>query len=338
MRRLIRILAITAALLSLGNAAGAAGGHQRLRLNETALAGGAEDAALRYFKQKIEQATHGSVTIDIHLGGGLGNPQTSVQDMMFGDLDLYSGQVADFLPLMIDEVSGLQTPFLVLGPEAARAYLASPLLDEARDKVLNSRHIRFLEMTAMRRPFHILATTRMISSPDDLAGLKITSQIPLTRDAARIWAALGGTYLAMPPSAFRAALAAKKIDGILYSDLGTARGATANLAPHLLEIEDCPFVWQISVNEAVWQKLTASEQSAFFEAASASAKIFETEAGRRFQGKVSLATAEGRMTYRTLDWAPVRAKLAASYRALVDDGALNPKVLETADKAAHEAR
>lgn len=337
MRRLIRVLAVTVAFLSLASPAGATGDHKTLRLNEAAPAGGPEDVALRYFKQQIEHDTHGGVSVDVHLGGRLGNPQTSVEDMMFGDLDLYSGKLTDFLPLMIDEVSGLQTPFLVLEPKAARSYLASPLLDDARDKVLHSRHIRFLEMTAMDRPFHILAAKRAISGLGDLVGLRIASQTPMTKDAARIWRALGVTYLPMPPSAFREALTAKKIDAVLYPNLDDARELTAGLAPNLLEIEDCPAIWQISINDAVWQKLSVGEKAAFASAATASAKIFEAEAERGFAVKIRQATEKGRMTYRALAPIPVRAKLGPSYRALVDDGALNPKVLETADKAAREA-
>ena len=338
MGRLIRILAITVAFLSLIPPAGAVVNHKTLRLNEAAPAGGPEDAALHYFKHQIEQATHRSVIIDIHLGGGLGNPQTSVEDMMFGDLDLYSGNLTDFLPLMIDEVSGLQAPFLVPGPKAARLYLASPLLDDARDKVLHSRHIRFLEMTAMHRPFHILAANRTISGPGDLAGLRIASQMPLTKDAARLWQALGVAYQRIPPAALRDALASKKIDAVLYPGLEAARGRTAGLAPNLLEIEDCPSIWQISINEAVWQKLTAGEKTVFTDAAAASATIFEAEAERQLQEKIALVTAKGQMTYRVLEPASFRARLASSYRTLVDDGALNPKVLETADKATREAR
>jgi TRAP-type C4-dicarboxylate transport system substrate-binding protein len=334
MGRLIRTMAIMVAVLFLVSPAGAAGNHRTLHLNEAASAGGPEDVALRYFKRQVEQSTHGSVTIDIHLDGGLGNPQTSVQDMMFGDLDLYSGNLADFLPLMIDEVSGLQTPFLIPGPAAARLYLASPLLDEARDKVLHSRHIRFLEMTAMRKPSHILVANRAISGPGDLAGLRIASQLPLTKDAARLWQVLGATYRPLAPAALRDALAAKKIDAILYPDIDAGRGPAAGLAPNLLEIDDCPSIWQISINEAVWQKLSAAEKSALADGAAASAGIFEVEADRQLQKKVALATAGKQRTYQKLEPAAFRARLGSSYRLFVDDGALNPEVLETADKAA----
>ena len=71
--------------------------------------------ALQSFVSQVDHQTHHAVRIDLHLNGGLGNAQTSVENMMFGDLDIYAGNLVDYLPLMIDEVNGLTMPFLVSG-------------------------------------------------------------------------------------------------------------------------------------------------------------------------------------------------------------------------------
>jgi TRAP-type C4-dicarboxylate transport system substrate-binding protein len=315
----------------------AAGAQKILRLNENSSAGRPEGVALRYFKQRVEKATHKTIAIDLHLNGGLGNPQISVENMMFGGLDLYSGNLADYLPLMIDEVSGLQTPFLVPGRKPADLYLASPLLGEARDKVLNSRHIRFLEMGAVREPFHIIAATRAIAGSGDLAGLRMTSEKPLSKDAAQLWRALGVTYVPMELSRFKEALASKKIDAVLYSDLAGANSDVLSLASHLVGVDDCPQIWQISINEKAWQGLTAEEKRALSDAATESVPIFETEAKRQFEARLAHITANGHIIYRSLVSETLRAGLGQPYRELVADGALNPKVLETTDRAVRAA-
>ena len=103
-------------------------------------------------------------------------------------------------------VSGLETPFLLPGVGSAQRYLASPLLDTARLKVLQSRHM------ALRTPFHIIVSRRPISSAADLSGLRLTSSKRLTKSAATLWQALGVTYVPALSSTAARMLASGKAD------------------------------------------------------------------------------------------------------------------------------
>src|SRR5579872_5338884 len=117
---------LTVVLLGAGAMASATawGATQTIALNEIGPAQGPQGAALRYFERAVALKTNGRVRMDLHFNGALGGPETSVEDMMFDDLQAFAGNLDDYLPLMIDEVSGLETPFLLPGVAPARRYLA----------------------------------------------------------------------------------------------------------------------------------------------------------------------------------------------------------------------
>lgn len=315
--------------------AGARAATRTIELNEIAPPAGPQAAALRYFERSVAERTAGRVRVDVHFNGALGGPETSVENMMFDELQAFSGNLDDYLPLMIDEVSGLETPFLLPGINAARRYLASPLLNTARTKVLHSRHIRFLEMTALRTPFHIIVSRRPISSAADLSGLRLTSSKPLTKSAATLWQALGVTYLPALSSTAARMLASGKADAAIFPDLDAViESHVQAVAPHLVGIDDCPQIWQLSLNESVWRKLDPAEQRALLAAANGSAAVFEREAARVFHERLAQLRARDGVTYTELDAATLRRTVHSVYANLVTDGGLSPTVLQAADAAA----
>jgi TRAP-type C4-dicarboxylate transport system substrate-binding protein len=323
-------------LLLSGSMQAAASTHpgQVIELNEAAPPNSPEDYALQSFKKSVYSATQGRLSIRVHLSGGLGNPQTSVQDMMFGDLSMFSGNLTDFLPLMIDEVSGLATPFLISGIGPTNRYVASPLLDEAREKVLHNRHIRFLEMTALRQPSHVIASKRALNSPADLVGLKFVSDKPLTKTAARLWETLGATYIGSSDLEMKSALESGRADAVIVANLDViADNKLQAIAEHLVGVEDAPQIWQISINEGVWQRLDPNEREAVHVAAQNGARVYEKAAEHHFRSLLATMTSTGRITYHDLDPIAARQKLGSDYELLTIEGGLSPRVLAEANAA-----
>jgi TRAP-type C4-dicarboxylate transport system substrate-binding protein len=145
------------------------------------------------FKIEVEAATNSAVRIDLHFSGALGTPAASLESMMSGDLDLLSGDLRVFLPLMIDEVTGLDLLFMIPDNGAARRYLATAMFDEARGKVVDSRRIRFLELSAFRGPERMLASVRAVASIEDLRGMKLAIFRAPTKAGGELWEATSPT-------------------------------------------------------------------------------------------------------------------------------------------------
>ena len=120
----------------------------RLRLNELAPRDSTASAALKLFKHRVESGTHGEVRVELYFDGALGNSSDSLEKLNAGDLDMFSGNFEVFLPLLVDEISGLELPFMIPDNEIASRYMASPFMQDGRARDLTLRHIRFLELDA----------------------------------------------------------------------------------------------------------------------------------------------------------------------------------------------
>src|SRR5687768_4628637 len=96
MRKLMTVL--MASVLAL--AASAAFAQKTLRVNESLTPGSVEDVALNEFKRLVETGSNGQLQIRIFLTDALGNPQTSLENLMTGTLDLYSGALEYYQPIV----------------------------------------------------------------------------------------------------------------------------------------------------------------------------------------------------------------------------------------------
>ncbi len=319
-----------ALLLSLMLLSSLARAETVLRLTELGADAGPEAAALHGFKSQVESATRGALRVDLHFADGKSNPSASVEDMMSGDLDLLSGDLRFYLPLMIDEISGLDLPFMVPNNVSARRYIASPLFNEGRDKVLNLRGVRFLAMEAFRGPHRMLASVRPIGGIGDLNGMKLAVFPGPTKSGIQLWSALGVTIVDLPATEVAEALRQHRLDGVISPNLATLmKYGVPDAAPYIGPARDHPQVWQLSINEALWQKLDAAQQAALSKAAADAASTYNAAMSRQFDTEwASLAVRTDRKLM--LDAVAAHQRLDPSYDALISVGATTQRVKDTA--------
>jgi TRAP-type C4-dicarboxylate transport system substrate-binding protein len=175
---------------------------------------------------------------------------------------MFSGDLRYMLPVMIDEVTGLDLPFLIPNNAAAQRYLASSLLDEARQKVLDYRRIHFLSMNAFRGPERMMAATRPVNALIDLNGMKLAIFPGPTKAGVQLWSALGVTVVDVDWADVPAALRQHQIDGVIAPDLSSLVAAgIPQLAPNIGPVRDHPQIWMLTICEADWQKLTPDQRA-----------------------------------------------------------------------------
>lgn len=299
-----------------------------LQLNELGADAGPEGAALHGFKSQVESA--GALRVELHFADGKSNPSASVEDMMSGDLDLFSGDLRFYLPLMIDEIGGLDLPFMVPSNVSARRYIASPLFNEGRDKVLNLRGVRFLAMEAFRGPHRMLAAVRPIGGIDDLNGMRLAVFPGPTKSGIQLWAALGVAIVDLPWADIAEALRQHRLDGVISPDLATLlKYGVPAAAPYIGPARDHPQVWQLSINDALWGKLDAAQQAVLSQAATDAASTYNAVTAKEFDtGWSSLAVRIDRKLM--LDAVAAHQRLGATYDALIAAGATTQRVKDTA--------
>lgn len=140
MRRLM--MAVVALAFAVA-ATGAAQAQRTLRINESLGPGSVEDVALQEFKRLVEANAAAGLQIRIFHNDALGNPQTSLENLMTGTLDLYSGAMEYYQPIAPVEIGLMSVPYVLRDHAHMRRYLTSGAFDAARQQLL-ARGIRFV--------------------------------------------------------------------------------------------------------------------------------------------------------------------------------------------------
>src|SRR3954451_8923629 len=91
---------------------GPATAEKRLKLNESLGPGSPEDVALQLFKKTVEEQSKGELKIQVHRQDELGKPETALENLMTGSLDLYSGALEYYAPIVGPEINVLSIPYL----------------------------------------------------------------------------------------------------------------------------------------------------------------------------------------------------------------------------------
>lgn len=317
MARMTRCLLILAAWLALPALACA---QTVLRLDTLAVQGGPEAQALAVFRADVAAGTQGGLRIDLHMAAPDTNPALRLEALMAGQTDILAGDMGYFLPLMIDEVTGLGLPFLVPDTAATRRYLESQLFQDARQKLLDYRHIRFLETDAFRGAARGMATTRPVASLDALHGLRLAVFPSPSKGGVAVWAALGVTVLPVNWPDAAAALRAHRIDGVVAPDRAALAGAgLLRLAHFTGPVQDHPQLWPIAINDVAWQKLSPPQQQVLARAAAHAAAVF-TQAAAWTDADAQIR----------IDALAAHDRLFSAYTQLLGQGALIPRVRDTA--------
>src|SRR6185436_7539519 len=115
---------------------GTAYAQRTLKINESLGPGSPEEAALKAFQGAVESGSQGQVKVAIHLSDALGNAQTSLENLSTGTLELYSGALEYYQPIVPQEIGVLAVPYVIRDYNHLRRYLMSPAFESAKNRML----------------------------------------------------------------------------------------------------------------------------------------------------------------------------------------------------------
>jgi len=324
MKDTLRILA--ALLLSVFLTAGAQA-QRVLKLNESLGPGSPEEVALLQFKKLVEEGSKGELQIAIHLQDALGKPDTALESLMTGSLDLYSGALEYYAQIVPQEINAISIPYLIPNHDALRKYLRSEVFKGAEKKLLD-RGIRVLstEYNADRGPYRVLVSSRPVRTVDDVNGLKL--RVFPNDVYIRAWKALGSvpvqiawteTYLGIRQGVVNAVTA----------PLALVRSMKfTEVAPYITEIKEYPQTWPITISEKIWQKLKPEHQQLLVRAANEAGKVYAKTTLDRAQGDIDFMKAANKAEVIAVDTTTFRRKLEPFYESLVKDNLLSQAVYD----------
>ncbi|MBX3529595.1 MAG: TRAP transporter substrate-binding protein [Rhizobiaceae bacterium] len=309
------------ATLSFSLAAPAAA-QTTLKLNESSGPGSPEDIALQAFKKLVEERSNGQLLVQVHLLDALGGPDVSLESLMTGSLDLYSGALEYYASIAGPEINVISLPFFVGTHDKLRAYLKSDAFKPAIEK-LQASGIRVLstEWNGDRGPYRVLMSSKAIDSVDDLQGLKVR-MFP-NEVYQRSWSALGTLPIQLAWTETYLGIRQGTVNSVT-APLSMVRAMKfAEVAPYIVEIKEYPQTWPMTISEQTWQKLTPEQQTTLVDAANEAGKVYAETTLKNAASDVEKMIAENQAKVVEIDRAAMRAKLQPLYDQLVAEGVVS---------------
>jgi C4-dicarboxylate-binding protein DctP len=210
------------------------------------------------FKEHVEKATNGSIKVEIYPAGQFGKDQPTMEALRFGTLEMavaHDGAIAT----VYKPIGVLGIPFLYENHEHAWRVYDSKWKEELSADMIKKTGIRLLGL-ADNGVRHFTNSTRPITSPADMKGLKIRIQPSPVYKA--LVESLGASASAIPWAELPTALQQKVVDG---QENGVTNILAASLYQHQKYATLDGHVWSIHgyvISDRFYQGLSAAEKKA----------------------------------------------------------------------------
>jgi TRAP-type C4-dicarboxylate transport system substrate-binding protein len=297
------------------------------KINESLGPGSVEEAALQRFKAIVEERTGGELEIRIFLQDQLGNPQTSLESLRTGSLDLYSGAMEYYAGMAEAEMAPLSLPFLLQDHDHMRRYLDSEAFQPAKDKLLE-RGIRFLstEFNGDRGPYRVFLSSSPVRSLDDLEGMKMR-MFP-NEIAIGAWETLGAVPVQIPWTETYLAIRQGTVSAVTAPLSAIRSMKFTEVAPFVLRTNEWPQTWPITISERVWQDLPAEQQQILVDAANEATAYYAELTYARTADDIAAMEQDNGAEFVEIDMAPFQERMQPFHQKLVGDGVISPEVYD----------
>lgn len=299
-----------------------------LRLNESLPQNSTEGEALREFKQIVEERTGGELEIALHFQDELGDPQTSMENLGTGTLELYSGALSYYAALIPEELGVTTLLYLFQDNDHLSRYLASPVFQEGHQRLIDDFGIRFLstEFEGDRGPYRIWVSTEPVMSLEDLQGMKM--RLWPNDIAIRAWEHLGAAPSVIPWTETYLAIRQGVVSAVTSGVNAIHDQKFTEVAPYITEFRQFPQTWPIAISEMVYQSLPAEQQEILVEAANEATRYYGELSRAEGKENIENMIRENDAVYIRINLEPFVEKMKPFYQEMIDEGVLEQEVYD----------
>lgn len=236
------------------------------------------------FKNKVEELSGGSITIDIQASGVLGSENDVLDSMLAGGNSIDMSRISAFALTSYGCVKSklLSIPYTFVSRKHfwnfANSDLAKEFLDEPEQLGLGVKGIFYGE-----EGFRNFFTKKPVNSIKDLKGLKLrVSNDPVMTGMVK---SLGASPTVIAYNELYSALQTGVVDGAEQPIANYKSKAFYEVAPNMILDGHTLGAVQVIIRDAVWNKLTQNQQKVIM-AAGAYAKNFNAELSQKAETEV----------------------------------------------------
>lgn len=272
-------ITLTVAAIALAGCSGAdAGGAEQrtLRLGMVAAEGSVQHEAAEHFADAVEEASDGSLEIQVFPAGQIGSDESLGQDLSSGALDfafLNQGSMAGMDPLLDFHY----LPYIVTNyAQADELYYGDGIIPQTMTETLAKHDIRALGWYELE--FRGLSTSEgPIESLDDIHGQKI--RVPGSAAIGAFFEEIGAQPVTIPFPELYSALQQRTVDGQDNGLLITYDNRFFEINDYYTMTRHVYASGTIAASESVWGTLS-EEEAGWIEAAAQETQEWEIAAER----------------------------------------------------------
>jgi TRAP-type C4-dicarboxylate transport system substrate-binding protein len=303
-----------------------------LKVNESLSLGSPEALALDEFKQIVEEQSKGEIKIRIFLNNQLGNPQESLENLMTGSLDLYSGALSYYATLLPDELNPLSLMYFFKDTEHLKRYLRGPVFKKAQEKLIK-KGIRFIstEFNGDRGPYRVYLSTKPITSLSDLQGVKM--RLWPNDIAIRSWKHLGAEPAVIPWTEVYLSIRQGVVSAVTAPIALVRSTKFTEVAPYVTIMKQFPQTWPMTISERVWQKLGSEHRNILVNAANEAGRVYANSSFERVSEDIDWMIENNNAVFIRINTAPFRQKMEPLYNDLINQGVLKKEIYDAINNA-----
>jgi tripartite ATP-independent transporter DctP family solute receptor len=247
------MVAIFAALsLCIGNAMAS---DLDIDVNCTMKPGGSEEAAIKKFKEIVEEKSNGRMNIKIFMSGQLGKEKAVLELMKIGQTQMaLTGGI--FRTMFAKEYDPITIPFYLPTWEAVQAYLEGPMGQKIGQLAAEKGGV--LDFGPQKRAARHMTSNRIIKGPDDIKGLKMRlPAIPIWVD---VWKQLGALPTVIPAPEIYLAMKTGQVDAHENSLVSPYSRKLWEVQKYIILTGHVYFPWHWVASQKWFDGLSAADQ------------------------------------------------------------------------------
>jgi tripartite ATP-independent transporter DctP family solute receptor len=310
------MVAIFAALsLCIGNAMAS---DLDIDVNCTMKPGGSEEAAIKKFKEIVEEKSNGRMNIKIFMSGQLGKEKAVLELMKIGQTQMaLTGGI--FRTMFAKEYDPITIPFYLPTWEAVQAYLEGPMGQKIGQLAAEKGGV--LDFGPQKRAARHMTSNRIIKGPDDIKGLKMRlPAIPIWVD---VWKQLGALPTVIPAPEIYLAMKTGQVDAHENSLVSPYSRKLWEVQKYIILTGHVYFPWHWVASKKWFDGLSAADQKLIKDAVQ-EARAYGTQMEDQMDAFYAAELKKHGMEFITPDNRAIRAQAMPAIQRAV--GELAPEV------------
>ncbi len=249
---LFALVMTTIFALGMGSAAAA---EINIDVNCTMKPGGSEEAAIKKFKEIVEQKSGGRMNVKIFMSGQLGKEKAVLELMKIGQTQMaLTGGI--FRTMFAKQYDPITIPFYLPTWEAVQGYLEGPMGKKIGELAEEKGGV--IDFGPQKRAARHMTSNKKITSPDDIQGLKMRlPAIPIWVD---VWKELGALPTVIPAPEIYLAMKTGQVDSHENSLVSPYSRKLWEVQKYIILTGHVYFPWHWVASKKWFNGLSAADQ------------------------------------------------------------------------------